>query len=89
MYKKILLVSLVILFSTTLISKEKVFLDLVFLKNISEKVEKACELKKNGKSVKSDKIKRPYTTQEKYKKMEEINPLIKELKETLGFELDY
>lgn len=40
-------------------------------------------------SVKSDKIKRPYTTQEKYKKMEEINPLIKELKETLGFELDY
>ena len=56
MYKKILLVSLVILFSTTLISKEKVFLDLVFLKNISEKVEKACELKKNGKSVKSDKI---------------------------------
>lgn len=40
-------------------------------------------------NVKSDKIKRPYTTQEKYKKMEEINPLIKELKETLGFELDY
>ncbi len=40
-------------------------------------------------TVKSDKIKRPYTTQEKYKKMEEINPLIKELKETLGFELDY
>ncbi len=40
-------------------------------------------------TVKSDKIKRPYTTQEKYKKMEEINPLIKELKESLGFELDY
>ena len=40
-------------------------------------------------TVKSDKVKRPYTTQEKYKKMEEINPLIKELKESLGFELDY
>ncbi len=38
---------------------------------------------------KNDKIKRPYTAQEKYKKMEELNPLIKELKETLGFELDY
>jgi DNA polymerase III subunit gamma/tau len=40
-------------------------------------------------AVQSDKVKRPYTTQEKYKKMEEINPLIKELKESLGFELDY
>ena len=38
---------------------------------------------------KNDKIKRPYTAQEKYKKMEELNPLVKELKETLGFELDY
>lgn len=38
---------------------------------------------------KDDKVKRPYTQQEKYKKMEEINPLIKDLKEKLGFELDY
>ncbi len=40
-------------------------------------------------ATKSDRIKRPYTTQEKYKKMEELNPLIKELKDSLGFELDY
>ncbi len=38
---------------------------------------------------KAEKVKRPYTTQEKYKKMEELNPLIKELKDSLGFELDY
>lgn len=56
MFKKILFVSLVVLFSTTLIPKEKVFLDLVFLKGISEKVEKACELSREGKSVKSDRI---------------------------------
>ena len=40
-------------------------------------------------AVKNERIKRPYTTQEKYKKMEEINPLIRDLKDTLGFELDY
>lgn len=40
-------------------------------------------------AAKNDRLKRPYTTQEKYKKMEELNPLIKELKDTLGFELDY
>ncbi len=40
-------------------------------------------------AAKNERIKRPYTTQEKYKKMEELNPLIKDLKETLGFELDY
>lgn len=33
--------------------------------------------------------KRPYTAMEKLKKMEETNPLIRELKDTLGFELDY
>ncbi|MBC8048262.1 MAG: DNA polymerase III subunit gamma/tau [Fimbriimonadaceae bacterium] len=32
---------------------------------------------------------KPYTILEKYKKMEELNPLIRELKDTLGFELDY
>ena len=37
----------------------------------------------------AEKVKRPYTQQEKYKKMEEINPLIRELRERLGFELDY
>ncbi len=40
-------------------------------------------------AAKNERLKRPYTTQEKYKKMEELNPLIKDLKETLGFELDY
>ena len=40
-------------------------------------------------AAKNDRLKRPYTTQEKYKKMEELNPLIKDLKDTLGFELDY
>jgi len=40
-------------------------------------------------AAKNERIKRPYTTQEKYKKMEELNPLIKDLKDTLGFELDY
>lgn len=40
-------------------------------------------------ATKNDKVKRPYTAQEKYKKMEELNPLVKDLKETLGFELDY
>lgn len=32
---------------------------------------------------------KPYTILEKYKKMEEINPLIRELKDTLDLELDY
>jgi hypothetical protein len=45
MIKKILFVSLVVLFSTTLISKEKVFLDYEYLKDISKRVNKACELK--------------------------------------------
>jgi len=39
--------------------------------------------------AKSERTKRPYTTQEKYKKMEEKNPVIRELKNTLGLELDY
>lgn len=38
---------------------------------------------------KKSEAKRPYTAMEKYKKMLEENPYIKELKETLGFELDY
>lgn len=38
---------------------------------------------------KNERTKRPYTTQEKYKKMEEKNPLIREIKNTLGLELDY
>ncbi|MBK8680452.1 MAG: DNA polymerase III subunit gamma/tau [Bacteroidetes bacterium] len=33
--------------------------------------------------------KRPYTAIEKFKKMAEANPLIQEIKDTLGFELDY
>lgn len=33
--------------------------------------------------------KRPYTAIEKYKKMAEVNPMIQEIKDTLGFELDY
>ena len=33
--------------------------------------------------------KRPYTAIEKFKKMAEVNPLIQEIKDTLGFELDY
>lgn len=37
----------------------------------------------------TEKVKRPYTQQEKYRKMEELNPLIRELREKLGFELDY
>lgn len=40
-------------------------------------------------TAKNERTKRPYTTQEKYKKMEEKNPLIRELKNTLGLELDY
>lgn len=40
-------------------------------------------------AAKQEKVKRPYTAQEKYKKMEELNPLIRDLKEKLGFELDY
>ncbi|MEZ5014030.1 MAG: DNA polymerase III subunit gamma/tau [Chitinophagales bacterium] len=40
-------------------------------------------------TTKQERNKRPYTTQEKYKKMEENNPVIKELKNALGFELDY
>jgi DNA polymerase-3 subunit gamma/tau len=38
---------------------------------------------------KAERTKRPYTAQEKYKKMEEKNPLIREIKNTLGLELDY
>ncbi len=38
---------------------------------------------------KNVRTKRPYTAHEKYKKMEEKNPLIREIKNTLGFELDY
>ncbi len=37
----------------------------------------------------AEKVKRPYTQQEKYRKMEELNPLIRDLREKLGFELDY
>jgi len=33
--------------------------------------------------------KRPYTQQEKFKKMEELNPLLRELRDKLGFEIDY
>jgi tRNA threonylcarbamoyladenosine modification (KEOPS) complex Cgi121 subunit len=33
-------------------------------------------------------VARPYTTMEKYKKMEEINPAIRDLREQLGLELD-
>ena len=33
-------------------------------------------------------VQRPYTIPEKYKKMEEINPAIRDLKEQLGLELD-
>lgn len=40
-------------------------------------------------SKQSEKVKRPYTQQEKYRKMEELNPLIRDLREKLGFELDY
>ncbi len=54
MFKKILFVSLVVLFSTTLIPKEKVFLDYAFLKDISERLDKACEMNKKGKTVKAE-----------------------------------
>lgn len=56
MFKKILFISLVVLFSTTVISKEKVFLDYGFLKDISTRTDKACELNANGKTVKADKL---------------------------------
>ena len=54
MVKKILFVSLVVLFSTTLIPKEKVFIDYDFLKDLSERLDKACELNKKGKTVKAE-----------------------------------
>lgn len=56
MFKKILFALLVVLFSTTLISKEKVFLDYGFLKDISGRIDKACELKAKGKTVKAEKL---------------------------------
>ena len=56
MVKKILFVSLVVLFSTTLIPKEKVFLDYGFLKDISGRIDKACELNEKGKTVKAEKL---------------------------------
>ncbi|MBC8172364.1 MAG: DNA polymerase III subunit gamma/tau [Chitinophagales bacterium] len=41
-------------------------------------------------SVKEKKVTaQPLTLKEKYKKMEDANPLIRELKDTLGFEIDY
>ena len=56
MFKKILFISLVVSFSTTVISKEKVFLDYGFLKDISTRTDKACELNASGKTVKADKL---------------------------------
>ncbi len=57
---------------------------------ISEAVENnQFELSFRVDANKTERTKRPYTAQEKYKKMEEINPLIRELKNTLGLELDY
>ena len=37
---------------------------------------------------KEEKTRRPYTVKEKYKKMEEVNPSIRDLTDKLGFELD-
>ncbi|MFN0275409.1 MAG: DNA polymerase III subunit gamma/tau [Chitinophagales bacterium] len=60
---------------------------LQFLKEATEN--KNIELTFSINVIQNTNQKQPYTVLEKYKKMEELNPLIKELKDTLGFELDY
>lgn len=60
---------------------------LQFLQQVSEN--KHIEITFSINTLQNTTQKQPYTVIEKYKKMEELNPLIKELKNTLGFELDY
>lgn len=60
---------------------------LQFLQQVSEN--KNIEITFSINTMQNTTRKQPYTVIEKYKKMEELNPLIKELKTTLGFELDY
>jgi DNA polymerase-3 subunit gamma/tau len=60
---------------------------LKFLVEVTEN--KTIELAFSVQTGKTQSQKQPYTVLEKYKKMEQENPIIKELKDTLGLELDY
>jgi hypothetical protein len=54
MFRKILLILMLVLFSASLVSRDKVFLDYNFIKEMSDRLQNACKLKEKGKTVKAD-----------------------------------